>query len=228
MGSRLKGDIIMSRLKLSGGLSSSNSVSFFLEKNGKGIEAMRKKDGTIVTREINSIKQSKAMSSLRKIIFISSMLREVEILLNLPKCLYHIPTIFWIVFFVTAIMLVLEDNETRMYHGAEHKVYHWYYKKKIEFDVESVKKCSRIHEFCGTNLLATIVTFQLFSSVCYIFFEFHIPEIITAMLPMYVYIFFPFNVLGLIAQIFTTATPNDEHITVALKALITLVKNESK
>ena len=217
----------MTKFKLAGGSSSENSVSYFLE-NGKGIEAIRQEDRTIVTREINSIKQSKAMSDLRKIIFISSMFREVEIFLNLPKCLYHIPTIFWTVFFLTAIMLVLEDNETRMYHGAEHKVYHWYYKKKIEFDVESVKKCSRIHEFCGTNLFATIVTFQLVSSVCYIFFEFHIPEIITAMLPMYVYKLFPFNVLGLIVQIFTTATPNDEHITVALEALITLVKNESK
>ena len=54
----------MSKLKLSGGSSSTNSVSFFLKKSDKGIEAIRQEDGTIVTKEIDSTIQLKTMMKL--------------------------------------------------------------------------------------------------------------------------------------------------------------------
>ena len=82
--------------------------------------------------------------------------------------------------------------------------------------------------YCGTNLLATIVTFQLASSICLNLFSFHIPEIITAILPLYVYNIFPFNLLGMFTQIITTANPTAKHIKVAVQALSTLIKIENK
>lgn len=218
----------MAKLKLSGGSSSKNSVSFFLKKSDKGIEAVRQEDGTIVTKEVDSPKQLKIMMKLLKVIFIFSLFREFAFLLNLPRWLYHVPTFIWAGLFLMSILVVSANREMRMYHGAEHKVAHWYSKKNKGNDIESIKRCSRIHGYCGTNLLATIVTFQLASSICLNFFNFHIPEIITAILPFYVYSTFPFNILGMLAQIITTAPPTTEHITVAVQALSTLIKIESK
>lgn len=218
----------MSKLKLSGGSSSTNSVSFFLKKVDKGIEAVRQEDGTIVTKEIDSTEQLKIMIKLLKVIFMCSLFREFGVLLNLPRWLYHLPTFIFVGLLLIAILVMLANREMRMYHGAEHKVAHWYSKKNIENDIENIERCSRIHGCCGTNLLATIVTFQLASSICLNLFSFHIPEIITAILPFYVYNIFPFNLLGMITQLFTTATPTAKHITVAVRALSTLIKIESK
>lgn len=222
----MKGDISMEKLKLAGGSSSENSVSYFLE-NGKGIEAIRQEDGTIVTKEIDSNERLKTNLRLIKFIFFCSMFREIGVFLNWPKIIYHLPTTFWTVLFLIAVIRILRNREQRMFHGAEHKVYHWYNKKERKFDFESIKRCSRIHGRCGTNLLATIVTFQLMSSICYKLLGFHIPEIITAMLPLYVFKFFPFNILGLIAQLFTTAEPEAKHIDVAVEVLTTLLEKEN-
>ncbi len=224
----LKGDIIMSKSKLAGGSSSTNSVSFFFKKSDKGIEAVRQEDGSIITKEINSSEQLKTILLLLKVIFVFSLFREFSFLLNLPKWLYHVPTFIFTGLFLIAILVVLSNPETRMYHGAEHKVAHWYSKEIAENDIESIKKCSRIHGNCGTNLLATIVTFQLASSICLKIFGFHIPEIITAIVPFYTYNIFPFNILGMFTQLITTATPTTKHIAVAVRALSTLVKIESK
>ncbi len=219
----------MAKLKLSGGSSDTNSVSFFPKKGDNGVEAVRQEDGTIVTKEVSSIEQLKMMRLLLKIILICSLFREFAFLLDLPMWLYHVPTIILTELFLIAILAMLANREMRMYHGAEHKVAHWYYSKgNLENDIESIKRCSRIHGYCGTNLFATIVTFQLASSICLSYFNFHIPEIITAALPFFVYNIFPFNLLGMLAQILTTATPANEHIAVAVQALSELVKIESK
>lgn len=218
----------MAKLKLSGGSSSTNSVSFFLKKSDKGIEAVRQEDGTIVTKEVDSVEQLKTMMKLLKVIFICSLFREFSFLLNLPSWFYHVPTLIWMGLFLIGILFALANREIRMYHGAEHKVAHWYSKKNVGNDIESIKRCSRIHAYCGTNLLATIVTFQLASSICLNLFSFHIPEIITAILPLYVYNIFPFNLLGMFTQIITTANPTAKHIKVAVQALSTLIKIENK
>ena len=82
-------------------------------------------------------------------------------LLSLPMWLYHVPTFIFSGFLLIALLGVLVNREIRMYHGAEHKVTHWYSKKDAEYNIESVQKCSRIYRCCGTNLLATIVIFQI-------------------------------------------------------------------
>lgn len=213
-------------LKLTGGSSSENSVSYFLE-NGRGIEAIQQEDGTIITKEIDSTEWLKTNLRLIRIIFFCSMVREIGIILKLSQIIYHFPTILWTVSFLIAIMMMLGNRENRKFHGAEHKIYHWYYKKDRKCDEESIRRCSRIHGSCGTNLLATMVTFQLISSICYKFLGIHIPDIITAMLPLYVFEFFPFNILGLIVQIFTTEEPEAKHINVAVEALAMLLEKEN-
>lgn len=221
----------MSKLKLAGGSSSTNSVSFFLSKNGKGIEAIRQKNGTIVTKELDSFKKRKLVSKILHYIFIFSLYKVFVYHLNLPIWLYHIPTFILGGLLLIAILCYTFSPEMRMYHGAEHKVSHWYSENGInnlEYNLKSIKKCSRIHSHCGTNLFTTIVTFQLISSICLEFFSFHIPEFIPLTLPLYVFKLFPFNALGMLVQLFTTATPTSKHIYVAFCALSTLITNENK
>lgn len=218
----------MSKLKLAGGSSSTNSVTFFLKKVDKGVQAIRQEDGTIVTKEVSSTGNNRTVSNFVLVFLIFSIFREFSILLNLPGWLYHVPTFVSTGLFLISTLCTLSDREMRMYHGAEHKVTHWHSKKNKSINVESVRRCSRIHSHCTTNLLGTIATFQLVSSICFNIFNFHIPEIITAILPLFVYGIFPFNLLGLLAQIFTTADPTEDHILVAVTALSTLLERESK
>ena len=54
----------------------------------------------------------------------------------------------------------------------------------------------------------------------------HIPEIITAIVPFYLYKVFPFNVFGILMQVVTTDKPEEQHIEVALRALKEVLKDE--
>ena len=206
----------MSKIDLSG-LSTNNSVSLF--HKDIGIKVTRQKDGTIVTEKINSMNSMKAMMQLLKFIFVFSLFRECIYLFNLPKLLYHVPTAFWIIYTLIAIIIVSSDSNLCKYHGAEHKVINWYCKKHNVANLENIRRSSRINLQCGTNLLSTIVSFQIISSICFSFLGIHVPEIITAILPLYVYGIFPFNALGLLTQLITTSNPTDEHIYVAVVAL---------
>ena len=64
-----------------------------------------------------------------------------------------------------------------------------------------------------------MLTFQIISSACLIFFSIRVPELLTNILPLFLYKVIPFNALGLFIQLFTTANPTDQHIEVALEAL---------
>ncbi len=215
----------MSKLKLSGGLSSKNSVSFFLKNTDIGIEAIRQENGIIITKEVSLSKQLKAsMKLIMKCMFACALFKELVFYLSLPKWLYHVPTAAFALLFEIAVIIVFANREERMYHGAEHKVSHLYAKKFKEFNIENVKRCSRIHRYCGNNLLGTIVTFQLASSISMSCFNIHIPEIITTILPFYLYSIFPFNLLGILAQLLTTAAPTEKHISVAVHALSVLIE----
>lgn len=74
-----------------------------------------------------------------------------------------------ILIFISYILLtsLLKDiKRTYMYHGAEHKTISCYESGK-ELTVENVKKCSRIHDRCGTTFmfLVMIISILLFAIV---------------------------------------------------------------
>ena len=219
-----KGDRIVSKWIISGGSSTENSVSFFLEDMDNGIKATRLENGKIITEEVSSVEMIKGIAKVLKVIFGYSLFREFVFIFKLPIWLYHLPTIYFSLALILGIIKLLTQKETRMYHGAEHKVANFFRKGDTKVDFRNIEKSSRIHTNCGTNLLATIVTFQLVSSVSMSCFNIHIPEIITAILPFCVYTIFPFNLLGLLTQFLTTANPKEQHIVVALEALYALVK----
>ena len=120
----------MAKSKISGGASTNNSVAFFLQKSKIGIEAIRKEGGTIVTKKVNGGKQAEDILKVQKIVFSLSLFREFAYSVSLPKCIYHIPTAFWGVIAVFAILYSITEPELRKYHGAEHMVDNWYNNKK--------------------------------------------------------------------------------------------------
>lgn len=219
---KMKGDIIMKKLEISGGSASKNSVELYLRRKYTGVKAIQRDDGRVDTEEVSVAETLKNMHTLVRILIVFGFLREIVIVLNLPKFLYHIPTALFILILLMAL-LVVSVGETRQYHGAEHKVANWFKKDREKMEHEDIKKCSRIHMKCGTNLISTIVTFYLISSIYFSITGNQIPEIFTARLPWFLYSVFPFNILGLLAQLISTKEPDDKHLKVAAVALITLI-----
>ncbi len=79
---------------------------------------------------------------------------------------------FKLFIFVAYILLssILKDiRRTFMYHGAEHKTISCY-ESGLELTVENARKCSRVHDRCGTTFLVFVLTisilvFALFESL---------------------------------------------------------------
>ena len=68
-----------------------------------------------------------------------------------------------LVIFVGYIMLssLLKDiKRTFMYHGAEHKTISCY-EKGLDLTVENARKCSRIHDRCGTTFMVFVLTISI-------------------------------------------------------------------
>ena len=70
--------------------------------------------------------------------------------------------------YILLVSLVKDVRRTFMYHGAEHKTITCY-EKGLELTVENAKKCSRVHDRCGTTFIVfvmaiSIIVFALFES----------------------------------------------------------------
>lgn len=148
--------------------------------------------------------------------------------------------------FVSYILLssFLSDiKRTFMYHGAEHKTISCY-EKGLELTIENAKKCSRVHDRCGTTfmvfvLLISILVFALVESLIGSEVEklFRILLKI-ALLPIVAglsyellkglsktdcLIFYPLKLPGLLLQRITTREPDDKMLEVAIKAFNTVM-----
>ena len=210
-------DNIMSKMKL-GGSADVNAVTFFCNRYGIGIKAERKEDGSVSISEVSMTDYYSNMILAIELLLGTGVFKELVILLNLPNALYYAVCAFWLIITFFAIMQVRHD-ETCLYHGAEHKVGNWH-DKKFKKDIT---KCSRIHRRCGTNIIATITTFQIVGAIALWVYNIHIPEILISGLPFLVSSIFPFNILGLCIQLLTTKEPRNEHLEVAMKAYAVLM-----
>lgn len=191
------------------------------DRNSISIHSINKtitirKDNGEITTEINNFHP---LVSLIKIIIVSTIIRELSFLF-LPKLCFHAPTIVLMIIWSITMLYYSHNITAQMMHGAEHKVLKYFKDKKSK----NIKCYSRIDLCCGTNLLSTLLTFQLMASICYIFWNFHIPEVITIIMPFITYRIIPFNFLGIISQIlFTTKEPKNKYINMVLE----LVENIS-
>ncbi|MBE5734636.1 MAG: peptide chain release factor N(5)-glutamine methyltransferase [Clostridiales bacterium] len=143
--------------------------------------------------------------------------------------------------FIAYILLcsMLKDiRRTFMYHGAEHKTISCY-EKGLKLTVENAKKCSRVHDRCGTTFMVFVmlISILLFAVVESLIGQ-HVEKIFRillklAMLPVVAglsyellkglaktdcFIFYPLKVPGLLLQRITTKEPDSDMLEVAITA----------
>jgi len=73
------------------------------------------------------------------------------------------------ILYIVLVSLIKDVKRTFMYHGAEHKTISCY-EKGLPLTVENAKKCSRIHDRCGTTFMVfvmviSILVFALFEAL---------------------------------------------------------------
>lgn len=131
---------------------------------------------------------------------------------------------------IAVISLVIKDKtgSTRKNHGAEHKVFTAYKKLGHRIpDLYEVKRFPRICNVCDITLYSALIVGQLIGFFMYIIYGIMIPEKVLFFVPICLHFIFPFNFLGKIAQIFTTAEPDDDNIELAIAALTELIRAEN-
>jgi uncharacterized protein YqhQ len=129
------------------------------------------------------------------------------------------------------------------YHGAEHKVV-WAFEKTGHADLETARSATRFHPRCGTSFLLMVMVIAL---IVYLFIPFHsfawklivrillLPVIAGASYEFIRYAAKSQGALwrfaaapGLWLQRITTREPNDEQLTIAIKALETAMELEKE
>lgn len=135
--------------------------------------------------------------------------------------LYLLPALFYLLCVLVQIKIMRKKgNENWLRnHAAEHMVFSAYKKLKRLPSLEETKKFSRINRFCGITIFSAFFTAQLIGFFVYRYANYQLSEWILILVPMFFRSFFPFNILGKLAQFWTTSKPNDANINLAIAAL---------
>lgn len=163
-----------------------------------------------------------------------------------------------ILIFICYLLLVscLKDiRRTFKYHGAEHKTISCY-EKGLELTPENAKKCSRVHNRCGTTFIFFVlfISILVFASVEAIFIacninfnEIHLGRLYKALIKLALLplvagisyellkalaktdnpIFLPIKAPGLLLQRITTREPDEEMLEVAITAFKTVLEMDA-
>ncbi len=134
--------------------------------------------------------------------------------------------------------LLKDIRRTFMYHGAEHKTISCY-EKGLELTVENAKKCTRVHNRCGTTFMVFVMVISILTFAC---FEALVGKEVEkvfrilmklALLPIVAglsyellkglaktdcFIFYPLKLPGLLLQRITTREPDEKMLEVAITA----------
>jgi len=111
-------------------------------------------------------------------------------------------------------------------HGAEHKVFKAYSQLKRIPTLEEVRQYSRVSRHCGIARDSALITAQLIGFILYTCVGYRFSEILLYIVPLFLANVFPFYLLGNLAQLFTTAKPEEENIKLAMAALTELKERE--
>ncbi len=143
--------------------------------------------------------------------------------------------------------LIKDVRRTFMYHGAEHKTISCY-EKGLELTVANAKKCTRVHNRCGTTfivfvMLISIVLFACVEALIGVGVEriyrvllklalFPIVaglsyELLKGLAKTNFWLLYPLKVPGLLLQRLTTKEPDDEMIEVAITAFNKVLEMDS-
>ena len=148
--------------------------------------------------------------------------------------------------YILLCSLLPDIKRTFMYHGAEHKTISCY-EKDLPLTIENVKKCTRIHDRCGTSFIVFVMLISILVFAC---FEALIGTYITGalrvlckllILPFVAgvsyellkglaktnfWLFYPLKVPGLLLQRITTREPDEKMIEVAITAFSKVMQME--
>ena len=158
------------------------------------------------------------------------------------------------IIYILLISLIPSLRRVFMYHGAEHKTISCY-EKGEELTVDNVKKCSRVHDRCGTTFLfivmiVSIIVFSLANIVVarwlytgndklnglirFVFKLFMLPivagvsyEILRLLSKTKSKFFLIFKAPGLLLQRLTTKEPQEDMIECAIAAFNTVLQMEA-
>ncbi len=148
--------------------------------------------------------------------------------------------------YILLTSLMKDIKRTYMYHGAEHKTISCY-EAGLELTVENVRKCSRLHDRCGTTFmfLVMVISILVFSVAnSFVFGATGILRLVIkiALLPVIAgisyeilkllaktesKIVFIFKAPGLALQKITTKEPTDDMIEVAITAFKTVLEMDA-
>lgn len=149
--------------------------------------------------------------------------------------------------YISLTLLLKDIRRVFMYHGAEHKTISCY-EKGLDLTVENARKCTRVHNRCGTTfivfvMIISILVFACFESIlqtngislskwkrvlCKIGF---LPivaglsyELLKGLAKTDCPLVFPLKVPGLLLQRLTTREPDDKMLEVAITAFKTVME----
>ncbi len=158
--------------------------------------------------------------------------------------------------YILLVSILRDIRRTFMYHGAEHKTISCY-ENGLELTVENAKKCTRVHNRCGTTFLVfvmviSIIVFAVFEALagaplrsalgdgavyklvrilCKLAF---LPivaglsyELLKALAKTDCWVVYPLKVPGLLLQRITTREPSDDMLEVAITAFNTVMKMDA-
>lgn len=218
-------------MKIVQGYSESNSISFCTKKFEA--TAIRNEYGKIevAIEEIEEQNYTKKENFLANALMVALILFELLIIkpliikLDLLTFFYIFPVIFcFISLIISIVCLEISDNSktSKKNHGAEHMVFNAYKKLKRIPLVSEVKNFSRFSGSCGAIIYASLIMSHLIAYLIYAKFTIAIPQTVMLIIGLDLFRIFPFNFIGLLAQIFTTKKPDDNNIELGIASLCAL------
>lgn len=214
-----------------------NELDSLFEKHEIHATAIREENGDITIKyEKNSFNEFKFNSLTSKCITLIYLLLglslQVKSLVLIPLIrnnmignqFYLIPMFLYFVavFLSILILRIYGGKELTKNHGAEHMTSLAYKKLCRIPTIDEVKKFSRFSKYCGISIFSALITAQIIGFVVFITTGFKISEILLLVIPLIFSSSFPFYLLGLFFQVFTTSKPDDANIELAIAALSAL------
>lgn len=219
-------------LKLISGYSEKDRIIFSTRKST--MTAIRREDGTIGIEFGQKRTPLTNVEIIFGIIFYTIPLAKAFIVNPLIKSamigsIYYLISIFlylMLVIFNIIYLRIKGGKEVLKNHAAEHMVFSAYNKLKRVPTIEETRNFSRISKSCGITIYSALIATQIIGFFVYINTGYMISELVLFISSMLVKTMFPFNLLGELAQLFTTSKPEDKNIELAIEAVSMLEKRE--
>ncbi len=137
---------------------------------------------------------------------------------------YLIPTFLYSIVTVYLIIDIRKEQGRRFLrnHAAEHMVYLAYKKLKRIPTLKEVRKFSRISKKCGATKITCFIMGQIIGFIVYVCTGYAIPELLLVICSFVFCTDFPFYLISMLVQLFTTSKPQKQNLKLALSALYAL------